>query len=109
MKGGEKMETEKDQVIASDRERIAVVEKVAENIEKGMSRMEQKLDSLIDNIEKKFVPRHEYEMTQSHLVGRIDDLQDEIKTMRDRNLKIVGGLITAIVTIGGTLIGVFYK
>jgi hypothetical protein len=85
-------------------ERIAVVEKVAENIEKGMGRLEQKLDSLIDNIEKKFVPRHEYDSMHSHINERIDDLQGEIKTMKERNFKIVGGIVTAIITLAAALI-----
>jgi chromosome segregation ATPase len=85
-------------------ERIAVVEKAIEGIEKGVSRLEQKLDSLLDNIEKKFVPRHEYESAHNHIKGEIEELRDELKSMKERNLKIVGGLITAIVTLGAAVL-----
>lgn len=86
-------------------ERIAVVEKAVENIEKGMSRMESKLDSLLENIEKKYVPRTEMEATIKRLEDKIDS-QDE---KMSRNGKIVGGLITAIVTLGAATIPQIFK
>jgi chaperonin cofactor prefoldin len=98
VKGGERMAPQ------DNNERIAVVEKVAENIEKGMSRLEQKLDSLIDNIEKKFVPRQEFDSLKEHYSERIEDLQDEIKGMKDRNNKVIGGIVTAIVTLSAAVI-----
>jgi chromosome segregation ATPase len=88
-----------------DNERIAVVEKAIEGIERGMSRMEQKLDSLLDNIEKKFVPRHEYDSAQEHLHGKFAELSNELKSMKGMFWKIVGGLIMIIVTLAAALIG----
>lgn len=88
-----------------DNERIAVVEKAIEGIERGVSRLESKLDSLLDNIEKKFVPRHEYESSQSHLHSKFSDLDDELSAMKRMLWKIVGGMITAIVTIVAALAG----
>jgi peptidoglycan hydrolase CwlO-like protein len=87
-----------------DNERIAVVEKAIEGIEKGVSRLEQKLDSLLDNIEKKFVPRHEYDSHKEHFHSEITDLKDEIKAMKERSNKVVGWTITAMVTIGAAII-----
>lgn len=85
-------------------ERIAVVEKAIEGIEKGVSRLEQKLDSLIDNLEKKFVPRSEYEANARRIEENHLELVEELKAMKDRNQKIVGGLITAIVTLAAAVI-----
>jgi peptidoglycan hydrolase CwlO-like protein len=90
-------------------ERIAVVEKAIENIEKGMSRMESKLDSLLDNIEKKYVPRTEIETTVKRLEEKIAEQTGEIREMKDRNGKVVGWLFTAIVTLGAATIPLFFK
>jgi peptidoglycan hydrolase CwlO-like protein len=90
-------------------ERIAVVEKAVENIEKGMSRMESKLDSLLENIEKKYVPRTEMEATVKRLEERLVEQNDEIREMKDRNGKVVGWLFTAIVTLGAATIPLFFK
>jgi septal ring factor EnvC (AmiA/AmiB activator) len=92
-----------------ENERIAVVEKAVENIEKGMSRMESKLDSLLENIEKKYVPRTEMEATVKRLEEKIDDQDVEMKAMKERNGKVVGGLVTAIVTLGAAVIDVVFK
>lgn len=87
-----------------DNERIAVVEKAVEGIERGMSRMEQKLDSLLESIEKKFVPRHEYDSSQEHLHSKMAELGNELKSMQGMFWKIIGGLITVIVTLAAALI-----
>lgn len=85
-------------------ERLAVVEKAVEGIERGVSRLEQKLDSLLENIEKKFVPRQEYDLAQHNIITEMKDLRDEIKSMKERNYKIVGGIVTSIVAIAAALI-----
>jgi peptidoglycan hydrolase CwlO-like protein len=90
-------------------ERIAVVEKAVENIEKGMGRMESKLDTLLDNIDKKYVPRTELEATVKRLEEKIANQDEEMTAMKDRNGKIVGGLVTAIITLGAAVLPGFFK
>lgn len=84
--------------------RIAVVEKAMENIEKGMSRMESKLDSLMENLDRKFVPRTEIDANNKRVDENIAELHADIKAMKERNMKIVGGIIAAIITLAAAVI-----
>ena len=88
----------------ADNERIAVLEKAVEGFEKGVSRLESKLDSILDSIEKKFVPRHEYETALLHRDKQVEVLNGEIKSMKAMFWKILGGLIMAIITLGAAII-----
>lgn len=90
-------------------ERLAILEKAYEGIEKGMSRMEQKLDSLLEHIEKKFVPRSEMEATNRRLEDKIEALESHVKAIRERDWKLVGWTITTIATIGASVLLIIFK
>lgn len=90
-------------------ERLAIVEKAVEGIERGMSRMEQKLDSLLEHIEKKFVPRSEMEATHRRLEDKIDALESQVKATRERDWRLIGWTITAVATIGGSVLLIIFK
>jgi peptidoglycan hydrolase CwlO-like protein len=89
-------------------ERIAIVEKAIDGIEKGVSRLEQKLDNLLDNIEKKFVPRTEMDANNRRIESEMDNLRTEMKSLRDKDWKIVGFAVTVIAAaIGSALLILF--
>lgn len=86
-----------------DNERLAKVEMAVEAIGKGLTRMETKLDNLLDNLDKRFLSRAEGNEIIRRLEAKQLEQDDEIKDLKNKSAKVVAGLVTLVITIIGAV------
>lgn len=95
-----------------DNERIAKVEAAISSIEKGLGRLEDKLDNLLESIEKRFLPRNEYSETVKRLEARLNDHEEELKELKSKSSKVpvwAASLITFLLTLIGWFVQLHIK
>lgn len=92
-------------------ERVAILENAVAGIEKGLGRLENKLDTLLDSIEKKFPTRNEYAETIKRLESRLDNQAEEINKLSSDKGKVpvwATTIISVLVAVIGALIGIHF-
>ena len=77
-------EFERERITKVETERIAKVETTVKIIEKAIERLESKLDLLLDNIEKRFLPRSEHAETIKHLETKFTQHEKDLKDLQER-------------------------
>lgn len=84
-------------------ERLAIVENAIGNFDKGLSRLENKIDTLLDHIEKRFPTRNEYSETVKRLESRIEDQEREVDKLRGERSKVPAWAATLISILGAII------
>lgn len=87
-----------------ENERVAKVEQAIQNIDKGFSRLEQKFDNVLAQIEKRYVSRSENSEVIKRLEERISDQDDRIGEINTKLTRQFGYLITIAGTVVAALL-----